>query len=178
VDDAEAALALAATYARAPAEARAALIDAVREGAHAEGVSSVGPLAALLSVEPDPSLAARIRDVLFAEGQQRELAPEIRTPAAWTSGDADTGAVVLARPLYGPFVDVVAVVWEEQRVVRTRVEPLLRHDAISRVSMTLPDASALEACDYARARRRLVEVLWRHLREDGDTLPASLAAHV
>ncbi len=178
VDDAEAALALAATYGRAPEQARAAFIDAVREGAAAEGVSAVGPLVALLSVESDPALAARIRDVLFADGQHREMTPELRTPAAWMGGDGETGAVVLSRPLYGPFVDVVAVVWEQGRVIRTRVEPLLRFDAIERVSMALPDASSLEATGYARARRRLVEVLWRHLRNDGGALPSSLAAHL
>jgi len=177
-DDAEAAFALAAAYARLPNAARAAFVDAVRAGAAAEGVTGVGPLAALLAVEVDATLAARIRDALFADAQRADLAPESPTAAAWACGDLEDGSVVLARPLYGPFVDVVAVVWESGRVVRTRVEPLVRHDAISRVSMVLPDASTLEAMDYARARARLVDVLWRHLRERRGVLPAALAGHV
>jgi hypothetical protein len=177
-DNAEAALALAGAYARVPRPARAALIDAVQAGAVSEGVSTVGPLAALLAVEVDPELAGRIRDALFSGAPQGGSAPVMPTAAAWTSGDTVDGAVVLARPLYGPFVDVVAVVWEGGRVVRTCVEPLLRHDAITRVSMALPDAASLEATDYHRARQRMIDVVWCHLRDGLGTLPASLAAHV
>lgn len=171
-------MALAAAYARAPEVARAALIDAVQASAVAERISPVGPLAALLSVETAPSLAAHIRDALFAHAQKDELTPSPQTPAGWTHGDHRNGAVLLARPLYGPFVDVVAVVWEGGRVVRARVEPLLRHDAIARVSMMLPDAADLEATDYHRARQLLADVLWRHLRDGLGALPASLATHV
>jgi hypothetical protein len=176
-DDADAALALAATYARAPRPARVSLLDAIRAGAAAEGVSPIGPLAALLAVEVDLEVAAQIRDALFTSQPHMGLAPET-TPTALMTGDLEDGAVILSRPLYGPFVDVVAVVWERGRVIRTRIEPLLRHDAIEEVSTALPDASLLAVTDYHRAQRRLTEVLWRHLRDAGGALPASLAAHV
>ena len=175
-DDPEAALALAGAYARVPREAREALLAAVIGDAAEEGVSALGALAALLSVEDDPTMAARIRDAMLEGHAPAETA----TPStAWLARNgAQNGAVVLVRPLYGPFVDVVAIAYSDNQVTQTIIEPLVRADSLERVLAALPDGLALEPASFDDARELLVETVWSHLRRGGDALPVGLAAHV
>lgn len=178
-DDPEAALALAGAYARVPREAREALLAAVIGDAAEEGVSALGALAALLSVEDDADVAARIRDAML-EGHRP--AERVNPSTAWLAqggqGGACGGAVVLVRPLYGPFVDVVAIAYSEDRVTQTIIEPLVRADTLDRVLAGLPDGLTLEPAIFEDARDLLVDTVWTHLRRGGDALPVGLAAHV
>ncbi len=178
-DDPEAALALAGAYARVPREAREALLAAVIGDAAEEGVSALGALAALLSVEDDPTMAARIRDAMLEGHTPVESAiPSTAWLAQREQEGIQGGAVVLVRPLYGPFVDVVAIAYSDDQVTQTIIEPLVRADSLDRVLAALPDGLALEPASFDDARELLVETVWTHLRRGGDALPVGLAAHV
>jgi len=174
-DDPEAALALAGAYARVPREAREALLAAVIGDAAEEGVSALGALAALLSVEDDAAMAGRIRDAML-EGHRP--AESTNPSTAWLAQEGQGGAVVLVRPLYGPFVDVVAIAFSDDQVTQTIIEPLVRADALDRVLAALPDGLTLEPARFEDARDLLVDTVWAHLRRGGDALPVGLAAHV
>jgi hypothetical protein len=174
--DAEAACALAAAYARLAPEGRARMIDAVAGDARAERVDPLAPLAALLAVEDEPGLAARIRDVMLrsdALPAGRGPTGEPRAMMATLAGGVR--AAILVRPLYGPFADVLAIAWREGGgVTHALVEPLVREDAIEGVAALLPDGLTLEPTPYARARDHVVDALWGELRE-GRALPAEIA---
>ncbi len=176
--DAEAACALAAAYARLPPNARVQMIDAVASDASAERVDPLAPLAALLAVEDEAELAARIRDALLGLCRATEQRGPSSEPRALCASDRGAHAAVLVRPLYGPFADVLAVAWREGGgVTHAVVEPLVRDDGIDAVTARLPDGLLLVTAPYLRTRDRVVAALWDELRE-GRSLPAEIAAHL
>lgn len=102
--------ALAAAYAELDHAERARLVDAI-ESASLEHDVVFHLLATVLAVETDVAVAEHIvarmkRHRPHAAGPETD--PSLR---AFVAGDESSGALVLLRPLHGPFVESLALAW-------------------------------------------------------------------
>lgn len=163
--DAGAAEGLAAAYASMDPAGRRRLVDAVAHDARLEGVSPAVALAALLGVEEDPAIARAIFEGMEAAGGEGLAVAQGAT--ALLAGTGDAGQAVLVRPLYGAFVELFALEWDESGVIRSSVDPLLEIERLDRRVAELPDPELLEEAPFGRAVERVADVLWRHLRRHG-----------
>ncbi len=167
--DAGAAEGLAAAYAALDVDGRRRLVAAVADDARREGVSASVALAALLPAEVDPAIAASIFEAMHAAGGEGLRSDE--DARARLRGDAETGAAVLVRPLYGTFVEVFALSWEHSVVTSAVVEPLIERERVDRTVAASLRASELTEAPFSRAVERVAHVIWSHLRRHG-ALPA------
>lgn len=163
--DAGAAQGLASAYVALDASGRRRMVEAVAHDARAEGEPPAVALAPLLGVEEDASIARAIFETMEADGGRGLGA--VAGARAMLAGASDRGTAVLVRPLYGEFVELLALTWDAGGVSRSRFEPLLRPDEIGRHVGELPDAALLADRPYAEGVQRVTEALWAHLREHG-----------
>lgn len=164
--DADAARSLALAYVEHETEMRLKLLAAIVDDARSEGVDVGAVLAPLLSVEPDATVARAIAAAMQAHGGAG-LAPSA-SAAALVAGDGHQGGVVLARPLYAGFVEILAAAWApEIGVTHVVVEPFAHASDLEARAAELPPHLELRAAPIARAIDLLADVLWRHRRRHG-----------
>jgi hypothetical protein len=170
--DASAARSLALAYAEHPPETRLRLIDAIVADAMIEGADVATVLAPLLSVEGDPQVARAIAAAM-CHHDGAGLAPATR-PEALAAGDARVGAVVLTRPLYGDFVEILAAAWSaDGGVTHVLVDPLAHPADVGARAADLPLDPALRPAPMDRAIDLLADALWHHKQRFG-ALPDGL----
>ena len=173
VDNASAAQGLALAYAALERPQRQLLIDAVLADTQAADISPAAVLAPLLSVEVDVELARYIASAISASGGKG-----LRCDAhcrALLAGDAAEGAALLARPLYGSFVELLGLGWTRERgVVHTLFEPLVAAQDLEHHRNKLPWGVQLEEMPVAFAMDVIASALWQHRRLHGQ-LPQLVA---
>jgi hypothetical protein len=170
--DAAAARSLAMAYAEHPAETRLRLIDAIVADAHVEGADVGALLALLLGIEAEPEVARAIAAAMHHHGGAG-LAPATQA-SALAAGDNRAGAVVLTRPLYGDFVEILAAAWSaEGGVTHVLVDPLAHPADVDARAADLPPSLSLHPAPMERAIDLLADALWHHKRRFG-TLPDGL----
>jgi len=163
---------LASAYVAMNPAARRRMVDVVAEDARAEGAAPAVALAPLLGVEEDPAIAQAIFDAMRSdEGQGLDAASDAR---ALVAGTGERGAAALVRPLYGRFVEVLGLAWDQDGVTGSCFEPLVEDQDVERHLVDLPRAGELEGRPFALGLQRVVEALWRHRRRHGH-LPQGLA---
>lgn len=164
--DPAAARGLASAYASLDVVARLRIVDAVVIDARAEGIAPGAALLPLLAVEEDTAVAQVIAAALRAEeGGIAPITGADVTAHALVAGDATRGAVLLTRPLYGEFVEVLGLAWrEEEGLTHTLFEPLTHRDKASGCARRLPPDLTLEAMPIDYAVDLLAPVLWRARR--------------
>ena len=124
VENASAAQGLALAYAALERPQRQLLIDAVLTDTLAAEMCPSAVLAPLLAVEEDVELARYIASAISASGGKGLRCDT--SCRALLAGDATEGGALLARPLYGAFVELLGLAWtREQGVVHTLFEPLV-----------------------------------------------------
>ena len=96
---------LALAYAALDRAQRRMLIDAVIADTRATEISAAPVLAPLLAVEVDVELARYLASAMSASGGAGLRCDE--SCRALLAGDSSEGAALLARPLYGRFVEVL-----------------------------------------------------------------------
>lgn len=173
VENPSAARGLALAYAALDRTQRQHLIDAVLTDTRAASMEPSAVLAPLLGVEVDVELARYIASAISASG-----GAGLRCDAscrALIAGDANEGGALLARPLYGRFVEVLGLGWNrEQGIVHTLFEPLTSASDLDHIARDLPWGSQLEEMPVAFALDTVVMALWQHRRLHGE-LPELVA---
>jgi hypothetical protein len=142
--------ALAGAYASFDRRAREELVDAALAAARAERVPVAPLLAAFLSVEPIGAVAARIAEALYAIDREDELAPETEA-----FGVIESDRVILVRPLYGAFCQVLALGLDAEGPRSVDVDDLVDRQSIDE------RVGARRRVPYEAARGKIVDVLWR-----------------
>lgn len=172
-ENASAARGLALAYAALDRPQRQQLIDAVIADTRAASMDPSAVLAPLLGVEVDVELARYIASAISASG-----GAGLRCNAscrALIAGDASDGGALLARPLYGRFVEVLGLGWNRERgIVHTLFEPLASANELERFARDLPWGAQLEEMPVAFALDTVVMALWQHRRLHGE-LPELVA---
>lgn len=153
-------------YAALPEESRRRMIDAIVEDAQEEAVPPAVVLASLLAVESSTDLAEYLFAAMTRTGGEGLSSDQ--EPTGWAIGDADHGAAVVVLPLYGNFVEIAGLAWDEasgvtQKVFETMV---VAEDGIKHVS-ALGLASTQHLVDVEDALDRMVSALWQHRRLHG-----------
>jgi hypothetical protein len=97
-------------------------------------------------------------------------------PRAACAGDARDGAALIVSPLYGPFVEVLAVAWGNDGVDGV-VEPLVHHEDVDVVWARLESRHVLLSADEAEVRELLTDACWHALRAGG-RVPEILASRL
>jgi hypothetical protein len=173
VENASAAQGLALAYAALERAQRQLLIDAVLSDTRAADICPSAVLAPLLSVEDDVELARYIASAISASGGKGLRCDA--TCRALLAGDASEGGALLARPLYGPFVELLGLGWTRERgVVHSLFEPLITAQDIQGHARSLPWGARLEEIPVAFAMDVIASVLWQHRRLHGE-LPKLVA---
>jgi hypothetical protein len=173
VENPSAAQGLALAYAALDRPQRQRLIDAVLADTRSADMDPSAVLAPLLGVEVDLELARYIASAISASGGAGLRCDA--TCRALLTGDASEGGALLARPLYGRFVEVLGLAWNrEQGVVHTLFEPLASAGDLERHARKLPWGSQLEEMPVAFALDTIVMALWHHRRLHGE-LPELVA---
>ncbi len=154
---AEAAQAVSAAYEAMTTAERRDLLDAVLEDSQRLGTRAAPALALLLSIETEAELAARLHRGLAAFPPTALTASP---PQAWLQ----EGAAILSLALYGPFVALWALEWDQEGLQRTHHDPLTTvEEALAFVS-SFGDAQPVSE---QRARQEMVRALWRHRTTHG-----------
>jgi hypothetical protein len=166
-ENASAAQGLALAYAALEPAQRQRLIDAVLSDTRAAGMCPSAVLAPLLAMEEDVELARYIASAISASGGKGLRCD--RTCRALLAGDASEGGALLARPLYGHFVELLGLAWtREQGVVHTLFEPLITTREIPRHARSSPWGAQLEEIPVAFAMDVIASALWQHRRLHGE----------
>jgi hypothetical protein len=166
VENASAAQGLALAYAALERAQRQLLIDAVLTDTLAAEMCPSAVLAPLLAVEEDIELARYIASAISASGGKGLRCDA--TCRALLAGDATEGGALLARPLYGPFVELLGLAWtREQGVVHTLFEPLVTAQDMEHQARELPWGAQLEEIPVAFAMDVIASALWQHRRLHG-----------
>ncbi len=153
--DSEALTALALAYAGLSAKDREALAAAVFEDSH----DPRDVLAAFLAVEDDLDLAARLAGLLSL----RFGRPAAGTAEANLRGDDSEGEVELIRPLHGSFVEVMRIIWNQSKIKRIAIEPVV-HSKELRASPRVPLRTAVDC---------VAPLLWRYARAGNEMPPGA-----
>jgi hypothetical protein len=124
-------------------------VDAALAAARDERVPVAPLLAAFLSVEPIGAVAARIAEALYSRERSDELAPETEA-----FGVIEADRVILVRPLYGAFCQVLALGLNEQGPSSVAVD-----DLVDRASVD-ERVGTRRRVPYEAARGKIVDVLW------------------
>jgi hypothetical protein len=167
VENASAAQGLALAYAALGRAQRQALIDAVLSDTRGADICASAVLAPLLAVEDDVELARYIASAISASGGTGLRCDA--TCRALLSGDAAEGSALLARPLYGHFVELLGLCWTRtEGVVRTLFEPLATAQDLKRHASDLQRGDSLEEIPVAFAMDVIASALWQHRRLHGE----------
>jgi hypothetical protein len=167
VENPSAAQGLALAYAALDHAQRRRLIDAVLDDTQIAGMDPSAVLAPLLGVEVEVDLARYIASAISASGGAG-LRCDGRCRALIT-GDASQGGALLARPLYGRFVEVLGLAWDrEHGIVHSVFEPLAAGGDLERCAHLLPWGEGLEEMPVAFALDTIVMALWNHRRLHGE----------
>ncbi len=141
-------------------------IDAIVNDALVEGIGASAVLASLLPVEEDLEVAKRIADAM-SFGGDTGLRSKLRT-RAWLAGETVDGGVVLVRPLYGEFVEVLGLAWNEASgITHAMFEPLAHHEQAREQVRALPERLRFEEMPVTFAIVTVTQVLWSHRRMHG-----------
>jgi hypothetical protein len=167
VENPSAAQGLALAYAALDRPQRRLLIDAVIADTGATDISAAAVLAPLLAVEVDVELARYLASAMSASGGAGLRCDE--SCRALLAGDSSEGAALLARPLYGRFVEVLGLCWDRDRgVIHTVFEPLATRDDVQRHAKALPSKLELEDSPATYAVDVIAAALWQHRRIHGE----------
>ena len=167
VENPAAAQGLALAYAALDRAQRRMLIDAVIADTRATEISAAPVLAPLLAVEVDVELARYLASAMSASGGAGLRCDE--SCRALLAGDSSEGAALLARPLYGRFVEVLGLCWSrDQGVVHTVFEPLATREDVQRHAKALPSTLELEDSPATYAVDVIAAALWQHRRIHGE----------
>jgi hypothetical protein len=167
VENASAAQGLALAYAALDRAQRELLIDAVLTDSRAAEMCPSAVLAPLLSVEEDVELARYIASAISASGGKSLRCDA--TCRALLAGDATEGSALLARPLYGHFVELLGLGWTRtEGVVHTLFEPLATVHDMQLHARKLPWGAQLEEIPVAFAMDVVASALWQHRRLHGE----------
>lgn len=160
----------ALAYASMERDDRLRLLATIIADARDAGRSPAGPLALILAVEDDASLAEDIARALRETGDA-SLGPAA-DDAGWIWGSDKAGGVAVARSLHGGFVEVRRVAWEDGEL-HVYQEPLARSDEVLEMRRRngVPDEALRVGLDQAVTY--LAEVLW-HTRLVRGSLPSQL----
>ena len=171
--DPAAASGLAAAYSDLTADARRRLVQAViADTAGIGSGSTASALLPLLAVESDPQIARNIADAVVATGGTG-IWPQSKRRSMLAGTEAE-GMLVLIRPLYGEFVEVLILTWERREITSARLEPMVCRDAVlDRVGSSVRWAARLADVPLDRAVAVVTPVLWHHRRSHG-SLPEEL----
>lgn len=150
--DGEACAAFALAYAEQPTQARRQLIQATLEDLTAPQQL----LATLLSVEDNAALAS----ILASELTKGGLKPGHLDLGASLEGDEDAGEATLVQGLFGGFVERLHIAWDNRRIRRVEVEPLVHLKSVA------------TNADPRRVADRLAPMLLRYVR-GGGKLPST-----
>jgi hypothetical protein len=162
-----AAQALALAYAEFDRTQRQLLIDAVLADAGNQGINASTVLAPLLAIEQDIELARNIASAIAATGGAGLRCDE--SCRVLLAGDGIEGCALLARPLYGRFVELLGLCWNrEQGIANTLFEPIATTADMQRVARGLPRAGSLEEIPVAYAVDVIAAALWHHRRLHGE----------
>ena len=132
-----------------------------------EGIGASAVLASLLPVEEDLEVAKRIADAMSFAGDTG-LRSKLRT-RAWLAGDSSDGGVVLVRPLYGEFVEVLGLAWTDATgITHAMFEPLAHHEQAREQVRALPERLRFEEMPVTFAIDTVTQVLWSHRRMRGE----------
>lgn len=170
--DPDAAAGLALAYASFEAPVRRAVIETILTDSGARKMDPSAVLASLLGVEADSEVCRDIACALSA-GPGNGLGATGRERAL-VAGDEARGALLYARPLFGPFLEALELQWRQNEgVTRAVFHPLATTEGVERLR-----ASASRGLDYdeipvARAIDRATAVLWEHRKRCG-RLPSAL----
>jgi hypothetical protein len=167
VENPAAAQGLALAYAALDRAQRRMLIDAVIADTRATEISAAPVLLPLLAVEEDVELARYLASAMSASGGAGLRCDE--SCRALLAGDSSQGAALLARPLYGRFVEVLGLCWcRDQGVTHTVFEPLATRDDVQRHAKALPGNPELEDSPATYAVDVIAAALWQHRRIHGE----------
>ncbi len=166
-ENASAAQGLALAYAALERAQRQLLIEAVLVDTRAADMCPATVLAPLLAVEEDVELARDIASAISASGGEGLRCDA--TCRALLAGDAAEGAALLARPLYGHFVELLGLGWtRNEGVVHTLFVPLATVNDVKRQANNLPWSAELEEIPVAFAMDVIASALWQHRRLHGE----------
>ena len=167
VENPSAAQGLALAYAGLEHTQRRRLIDAVLFDTRAADIDPSAVLAPLLGIEEDLDLARYIASAISASGGAGLRCDA--TTRAFLTGDSTDGSALLARPLYGRFVEVLGLAWNRERgVMKSLFEPMASGGDLDRFKRKLPQGERLEEIPVAFALDVVVMALWQHRRLHGE----------
>ncbi len=170
--DPEAAAGLALAYAAFAPPIRRALVEAIVTDAASGSVEVSTVLVALLGVEPDAELCRDIACALSAAASGAPVATG--RERALFAGDETRGALLYARPLFGPFLETLLLRWtRDGGVSRAHFLPLATEETVERIEAEADPDLRFEEVPVTRAFDRAAVVLWEHRKRHGE-LPEAL----
>jgi hypothetical protein len=173
VEDPSAAQGLALAYSELDRDLRQHIIDEVICDAPSAGVNASLVLAPLLAIEEDVEIARNIASAMSASGGTG-LGCD-RGCRVLLGGDTVQGSALLARPLYGRFVELLGLHWNTQQgITHSFYEPLARLSDMQRHARRLPTGATPEEIPLAYAVDVIAGALWHHRRLHGE-LPQVVA---